>query len=330
MSAVNAAGRQAVIVGAANTRQARTLPGETSDSVTLKAVQGALADAGLGLADVDGLTALPGLNYASGSDTFGYALGLPTFWTGRAVPGPAALVEAAQAIEWGLCETVVLASGQAGLYDDRASVAPWTRPSHEFIECWGLMTPAEWALAAQEYMHRFSVKPEQIAYIAAVIRNNGSRNPEAVYYGKGPYTAADVLASRMIAAPYHLLDCCTTSEGGSAVVLTTAERARDLDRQPVAVLAGGWDSWGPSYTHPPTYDQTARWGQKAGDAAFARAGVGRGDVDVFEFYDNFSWEIIRYFEALRYSPRAAGAQPARRAAAAATRRCANGTSSRRR
>jgi acetyl-CoA acetyltransferase len=302
-----AAARQAVVVGAANTTQARELPGETSDSITLQAIRLALADAGVSFADVDGLSVLPGLNYSSGSDTFGYAVGLPTFWTGRAVPGPAAVVEAAQAIEWGLCDTVVLASGQAGLYADRSSVAPWTRPSHEFIECWGMMTPAEWALSAQEYMHRFSVRPEQVAYIASVIRNNGSRNPEAIYFGNGPFTAQDVLASRMVADPYHLLDCCTTSEGGSALVLTTAERAHDLDRHAVTVLAGGWDSWGPSYTHPPTYDRVATWGQKAGDAAFARAGISRDDVDVFEFYDNFSWEIIRYFEALRYCEPGEGA-----------------------
>ncbi|MFC7659885.1 hypothetical protein ACFQV8_30810 [Pseudonocardia benzenivorans] len=76
----------ATIVGAYNTKQARVLPGETSYSITLKAVQGALADAGLGLSDVDGLNVLPGLQYRNGSDAFGYALGIPTFWVGTAAP----------------------------------------------------------------------------------------------------------------------------------------------------------------------------------------------------------------------------------------------------
>lgn len=292
--------RDAVVVGVHNTPQARQLEGRTSDSVTMEAITGALDDAGLTAAEVDGLTVLSGLHYRGGADAFGYALGIPWFWTGAQVPGPAAVVEAAAAIEAGACDTVVLAGGQAGVYTDRSSVAPWARPAHEFIECWGLMTPAEWALAAQQYLHRFSVPREKIAHIAAVIRNNGSRNPEAVYFGRGPYTAQDVLASRMIADPYHLLDCATTSEGGSALVLTTAERAADLDGPAVRVLGGAWDSWGPTYTHPPTYDRVAMWGRKAGDAAFAQAGIGRDDVDVFEFYDNFSWEIVRYFEALRY------------------------------
>lgn len=289
-----------MIVGAYNTEQARSLPGETSDTITLKAILGALADAGLAVSDVDGLNVLPGLDYRHGSNAFGYALRLPTFWNGAAAPGPASVTEAAMAVEAGLCDVVVIASGQAGLLSDKGATAPWTRPANEFIECWGMMTPAEFALAAQEYMWRFSVKPEQISQVAAVIRNNGSRNPEAIYYGRGPFTVDDILASRMVASPYHLLDCCMTGEGGSALVLTTAERARDLPGRAVEVLAGGWDSTGPTYTHPPTYDHVAMWSRMAGDRAFARAGLQRDDVDVYELYDNFSWEIIRYFEALRY------------------------------
>ncbi|GEL21771.1 hypothetical protein PSU4_07250 [Pseudonocardia sulfidoxydans NBRC 16205] len=243
---------------------------------------------------------LPGPDYRHGSNAFGYALGIPTFWIGTAAPGPASVAEAALAIESGMCTTVVIASGQAQVHTDKDSVAPWTRPENEFVECWGLMTPAEFALSAREYMHRFSVTQEQISYVASVIRNNGHRNPEAVYHGRGPFTTEDILASRMIADPYHLLDCCTTGEGGSALVLTSAERARDLPNRNVRVLGGAWDSWGPTYTHPPTYDRTAMWGRKAADAAFARAGLDRADIDVYELYDNFSWEIIRYFEALRY------------------------------
>jgi acetyl-CoA acetyltransferase len=294
--------RKAVIVGAFNTRQARVLDGETSDSITLAAITGALADAGVSVADLDGVNILPGLDFNNGSRSFGYALGLQYFWAGRAAPGPAAVVEAKRAIESGTCDTVILASGQAAIHTDKDAVAPWTRPSNEFIECWGLHTPAEFALAAKEYMVRFDVKPAEVAHVAAVIRNNGARNPEAIYHGKGPFTPEDILASRMVADPYHLLDCSMTGEGGSAMVMTTAGRARDLPGTAVSVLGGASESWGPSYTHPPTYDRTAMLGRRAGDRAFAEAGLARDDVDVFELYDNFSWEILRYFEALRYCP----------------------------
>lgn len=292
--------RQAVIVGAFNTRQARKLPGETSDTVTAAAIRGALRDAGLAVGDVTGVNILPGLDYQNGSRRFGYAMGIPYFWSGRAMPGAAAVLEAATAIEAGVTDVVVLAAGEAGIHQDAASTAPWTRPPNEFIECWGLMTPAEFALSAKEYMHRFRVDPAKVAYVAAVIRNNGSRNPEAVYFGRGPFTADDILSSRMVADPYHLLECATTAEGGSALVLTTAERAQDLPGIGVAVLGGGSESWGPSYTHPPTYDRVGMLGRNAAERAFARAGLVREDVDVFELYDNFSWEIIRYFEAFGY------------------------------
>lgn len=292
--------RQAMIVGAFNTRQARRLEGETSDSITATAIRGALADAGLGVADITGVNILPGLDYQNGSRRFGYALGIPYFWAGRAMPGAASVLEAAAAIESGVSDVIVLAAGEAGLHTDSATTAPWTRPSNEFIECWGLMTPAEFALSAKEYLHRFSVDPVKVAHVAAVIRNNGARNPEAVYYGRGPFTAQDILSSRMVADPYRLLDCATTAEGGSALVLTTAERARDLPGTPISVLGGGSESWAPSYTHPPNYDRVGMLGRDAADRAFARAGIGREDVDVFELYDNFSWEIIRYFEAFRY------------------------------
>ncbi|WGY00374.1 thiolase family protein [Nocardioides sp. QY071] len=292
--------RQPVIVGAFNTRQARVLEGETSHRVTLAAIKGALADAGLERSEVDGLNILPGLDYQNGTRAFGYALDIPYFWVGRQAPGPASVLEAAAAIREGVCDVVVLAAGEAGIHTDRTSVAPWTRPSNEFIECWGLMTPAEFALSAQEYLHRFAVDPVKIAYVASVIRNNGARNPEAIYYGRGPFTPQDILDSRLIAEPYHLLDCAMTGEGGSALVLTTAERARDLPAQAVTVLGGGSESWGPSYTHPPTYDRVGMLGRRAADRAFAQAGLARADVDVFELYDNFSWEIIRYFEAFGY------------------------------
>ena len=295
-----------MIVGAFNTRQARVLEGETSDTVTVAAIHGALADAGLDLTSIDGLNVSTELSPFERSEQFGYALGLRLFWPGRARAGPAAIVEAARTVESGECTTVVVAAGEAGLYTDRSSVAPWTRPSNEFVECWGLMTPAQWALSAQQYMARFSVDPAAIAHISAVIRNNGSRNPEAVYHGRGPFTVDDILASPMVAEPYRLLDCAMTAEGGSALVVTTAERARDLKGDAVAILGGAAEMWGPSYLHPPTYERVADWGRRAADTAFGQAGIDRSDVDVFELYDNFSWEIIRYFESLGYCDVGAG------------------------
>ncbi|MGA4541883.1 thiolase family protein [Uniformispora flossi] len=295
------------VVGAFNTPQARTLPGRTSASVTLEAAKGALAQAGLAMADVDGFNITVGLD-AEASAAFAYDVGAEHFWIGHEMDGVQAVLEAALAVASGECAVALIASGQASLYTDRASTAPWTRPTNEFIETWGLHTAVEWALPAQRYLHEFGIKPEDVAHIPATIRNYGAVNPNAVYYGRGPFTADDILASRMVASPYRLLDCATTSEGGSALVLTSMERARDLPAAPIRLLGGGREEWGPTYVNPPAYRRTGPVGRRAADAAFAQAGIARDDVDVFEVYDNFTYEIPRYFEAYGYCAPGEGAQ----------------------
>ena len=225
--------------------------------------------------------------------------------------GIPAVLEAAALIATGQCRVVLVVGGSAGIYTDRASTAPWTRPTNEFVVGYGMFTAVEFALMARRHMITFGTTPEQMATVAAVIRNNGHANPEAVYVGRGPFTPADILASRPIAEPFHLLDCSTTSEGGCGLVLTTADQAAGL-RQPAAwILGGGSDAYGPSYQHGPIWDFTGRPGQDvpagyvgrtAAAAAFATAGLSPSDVDVCELYDPFSFEIIRQLEAFGFCP----------------------------
>ncbi|MDV6285995.1 hypothetical protein R3Q59_36535 [Rhodococcus jostii] len=245
------------IVGAYNTPQARTLAGSTSSSITLDAARGALDQAGLTLAEVNGFNVSVGMSM--GGDTsgaFAYDCGATSFWIGREVPGVQAITDAALALAGGECDVALVASGQAGIYTDRSATAPWTRPSNEFIETWGLHITVEWALPAQRYLHESGLKPEDMAHIPATIRSNGAVNPPAVYFGRGPYTRETIMASRMVASPYRLLDCAMTSEGGSAVVLTTMARARDLPATPIRLLGAGRDEWGPPYVNPPSFSRT--------------------------------------------------------------------------
>jgi acetyl-CoA acetyltransferase len=113
----------------------------------------------------------------------------------------------------------------------------------------------------------------------------------------------------MIADPFHLLDCAMTAEGGCALVLTRADIARDLAKPPVYVLGGNTDQYGHSYQHPPAFDLggtrrpdlvVGRVGRRAAEDAFRTAGLRPNDVDVCEFYDPFSFEIIRQFEAFGF------------------------------
>ncbi|ORJ60185.1 thiolase family protein [Mycobacterium simiae] len=296
--------RTAAIVGVHNTPQGRRLDGETSRSLAVKAIRGALDDAGLTLDDVDGISASPH------STALIYDLRLGPAWQGLAF-GVGMITEAVTAIEHGMADVVVLVAAQAGEYRDHEATAPWTRPENEFVAPWGMFTTAEFALIARRHMHIYGTTREQLSMVAATIRNNGSQNPEAVYYQRGPFTPDDITASRSIADPFHLLDCATTSEGGCALVLANIEKVLDkgeVARQPIYVLGSGADFHGPSYQHPPAWDLTGRRGdhvngvvgRRAAECAFRHAGIRPDDVDVLELYDPFSFEIIRQLEAFGF------------------------------
>jgi acetyl-CoA acetyltransferase len=283
-----------------NTRQGRRLDGETSRGLALKAIRGALDDAGLTLADVDGISA------GALSTTLIYDLRLGPAWQGLGF-GVGMITEAVTAIEHGMADVVVLVAAQAGEYRDHEATAPWTRPENEFVAPWGMFTAAEFALIARRHMHVYGTTREQLSIVAATIRNNGSRNPEAVYYQRGPFTPDDITASRPIADPFHLLDCATTSEGGCALVVANVDRVEVVSR-PIYVLGSGADFYGPSYQHPPAWDLVGRRGdrvngvvgRRACERAFDHAGLGPDDVDVLELYDPFSFEIIRQLEAFGF------------------------------
>ncbi|MFI0354938.1 thiolase family protein [Actinomadura sp. 9N407] len=293
--------RDVAIVAAYNTPQARVLEGHTSFSITLDAARGALAEAAVPAAEVDAV-------FSKHAPDLIYALGLGPAWNSNCAGGIAGVLQAASLVATGLAHTVLVADGGAGLYTQRSATAPWTRPANEFVVPFGLYTAAEFALIARRHMERFGTTPEQLAEVAATVRNSGHVNPDAVYQGCGPYTPDDILASRMIADPFHLLDCATTSEGGCALVITTAERAAELPGVPVHILGGGLDALGPAYRHAPSWDLTGASddvpngyvGRRAARKTFAMAGLGPADVDVCELYDPFSFEIIRQFEAFGF------------------------------
>ena len=284
------------IVGAYNTEQAKRLDRGEID-VLLDAIHGALDSAGLRTEHVDGFNVTASTTRLHARQAVMWFGGRPC-WTGTDMGIPA-VIEAALAIDAGLCETAVIATAQVKEHRDRAKTAPWTRPSNEFVECWGLFTPAEFALMARRHMHLYGTTSEQFAEVAATIRNNGARHPQACHYGKF-VTPEDVLASRMVADPFHLLDCAMTSEGGAALVLTSAERAADLDVQPIYLLGGGTDKQGMAYVTPPVWDKYGEVGKRAAQQTFAQAGLAPQDVDVLEIYDPFSFEIIRQLEVFGF------------------------------
>jgi len=300
--------RDVAIVGVHNTEQARVLwPDHTSATIAMEGALGALADAGIHPHDVDAVV-------SQFAQDFALQLRLGPCTRVINSMGIPSVLDSAALIGDGRAETVLIAAGGAGIYTDRSATAPWTRPTNEFVVGYGLFTAAEFALMARRHMIVHGTTPEQLATVAARIRNHGHANPEAVYHGRGPFTPEDVLASRVVADPFHLLDCSMTSEGGCGLVLTTAERAADCASAPVWILGGGSDSFGPAYQIAPAWDLRGRdndipagyVGRRAARRAFQTAGLGPSDVDTCEFYDPFSFEIIRQFEAFGFCPEGEG------------------------
>jgi acetyl-CoA acetyltransferase len=291
------------IVGTYNTRQARVV-GVSETELLLDAMRGAVRSAGLTLGDVDGIHCTSSMRGWRPRETAMWLGGRPV-WTGSGDVGIPAVLEAALAIGSGQCSIALIATAQAGEYTNRVETAPWTRPSHEFTECFGLFTAAEFALIARRHMHVYGTRPEDLAEVAATIRNHGAQNPEAVMYGRR-VTPADVLASRPIAEPFRLLDCALTNEGGAGLVLASAERARDLPVTPIWLLGGALDRCGMSYVAPPVWDRYGDVGTRAAKLAFQQCGLAARDVDVAELYDSFSFEVIRQLEAFGFCARGEG------------------------
>lgn len=292
--------RDVAIAGVFNTRQARVLDGHDSLSIATEGAIGALADAGVDPAQVDAVV-------GSFAQELVLAFGLGPCARVLNMLGIPAVLQAAQMIACGEARVVLMAAGGAGLYTERGATAPWTRPANELVVSYGLFTAAEFALMARRHMLTYGTTPEQMAAAAAAIRNHGHSNPEAVYHGRGPFSAADVLASRMVADPFHLLECAMTSEGGCGLVLVNADLLPDLNGRPVWLLGGASDSFGPAYQIAPVWDMTGRSGLHAGMVgrhaaakALGTAGLGPGDVDVAELYDPFSFEILRQLEAFGF------------------------------
>lgn len=299
------------IAGIGVTKQAKRLP-TTTLSACLEAARLAIADAGVSRDEIDGIAARwpgpGGTVFQPGSADWAGMLGIPVRWIGDTYPqGVPAVLDAAAAIAAGLCHTVLIVGGQAGVFGDRSQVASYTRPENEFVAPFGSLTMAQFALVAQRYLHRHPDAREGMAAIAAAIRNTGSRNPNAVMYGRGPFTTEDVLSAPKIVEPFTLLETCLANEGAAALVVTSIERARSGPRDAVRLLGGGAEWYRQQYVDPPRWEEVGRIGADAAARAFAAAGIGPQEVDVLEIYDVTSFEVIRQLEALGFCGEGEGA-----------------------
>lgn len=301
-----------VIAGVGITEQARSLETD-SLRISLRAAKAALEDAGIDKFGIDGICARwpgpGGTVFQPGSPDWAGLLGIPVRWIGDTYPqGIPALLDAAAAIHAGLCHTVLITGGQAGVMAAEAGkVASYTRPANEFVEPWGSFTSVQFALVARRYLHKFPEARRGMAEAAAIVRNHGHSNPDAIMHGRGPFTADDVLAAPPVVDPFTRLELCLASEGGAAMVVTTAERAADMKGVPVRLLGGGGEWQRQQYVDPPRYEEVWHLGADAARRAFDAAGVTRDQVSSAQLYDINSYEILRQLEALGFCGKGEGA-----------------------
>jgi acetyl-CoA acetyltransferase len=295
----------AALAGIAMTPQGDFSDREPAD-VYWQVVQEALADAGLSLADVDGLigdapagvgirSAMPG---GAVADLVGHPLRFHASTAVGAASQSAGIGLAALAIAHGLASVVVIptvaagpAAGPAG-GDRGAAVAHMARLGTPYEYLWGTTRVADFAVLARRHMYEYGTTEEQLAEIAVAERYGATLNPLSVNGKRGEITIDDVMGSRPIADPLKLYDCCLVNQGAGCIVMTSAAAAASQGRHhPVLVL--GWGE-GHSYLDPCTVPSLSGFeGDRiAADAAFGMAGIGRDEIDVAGISDHFTIGVI--------------------------------------
>jgi acetyl-CoA acetyltransferase len=305
--------RLAVISGIGQSAVGRRL-GRDGLDLTIDAALDAIADAGLTASDIDGLATYPGAapGHAGfsgpGTPAVQDALRLSLSWHSGGGEGPAqlqAVVNAVMAVSMGLARHVMVyrtvtestaqgAGRRKGIGVADADVdgsLQWLIPFRAY-------SAANWlALYAQRHFHEFGTTERQMAQIALNTRRNAALNPKAVF--REPLTMDDYLGSRMVSSPFRLYDCDVPVDGSTALVVSAAEHARDVDH-PVArfeavgtALRGrpSWEQWEDLTTMPAHTSAAHMW---------SRTDLQPADVDIAELYDGFSWLTMSWLEAFGF------------------------------
>ncbi|MFE3955374.1 lipid-transfer protein [Nocardia sp. NPDC059091] len=309
--------RSAAIVGIGATDFSKD-SGRSELRLAAEAVTAALADAGLTPADVDGLT-----TFTMDTNTqaaVARAAGIPSlkFFSNIPFGGGAAAAtvqQAAMAVATGVADVVVAYRAfnerSGNRFGQFATHLATGNPSssgvdNAFSYTHGLGTPAaQVAMVARRYMHVYGARSEDFGRVAVADRKHAAVNPAAHFYGK-PITLEEHQASRWIAEPLHLLDCCQETDGGVAIVVTSAERAKDLPNKP-ALIAGAAQGSGADQYVMTSYYRDAMTGLPemglVGDQLWAQSGLRPEDMQAGILYDHFTPFVLMQLEELGFCGR---------------------------
>ena len=267
-------------------------------------VQRALVDAGLTLADVDGLFCATTQARTSAMSLVEY-LGLPNAYTDSTIVGGSSfevhVAHAHAALEAGLCSVAVVAYGSTQRTVGRRAAS--SREFHPYETPYRPFLPATaYAMAANRHMHEYGTTREQMAAVAVAAREWALLNPVA--WEKKPLSIADVLNARPISDPFTVRDICLVTDGGGAIVLVRADRAPDMKQKPVYVLGSGQSITHASISSMPVLTHTGAI--ESGAQAYRAAGVKASDIDVLALYDAFTINTILFLEDLGFCAKGEG------------------------
>jgi acetyl-CoA acetyltransferase len=276
-------------------------------TLAARAVKAAVADAGLDLADVDGLATF-GPNDSISPNVLAQALGISSmsYYVDQFFGGSVSLSvvgQATLAVSAGVADCVVCyraLNGRSGqrMNGSTATVARYPWDMH-FKVAGGVMAPSqEIALAARAHMERYGTTSEDLGRIAVLSRTNALDNERAMM--RKPMTMDDYLASRWIVEPFRMFDCCLETDGAVAVVVTSAERARDLPHRPVLIQGAAWGG-GVNVVNNGYTDLSESPAQLIAPRLYETAGLGPSDMDFAELYDCFTYNVLSQIEGYGFA-----------------------------
>jgi acetyl-CoA acetyltransferase len=297
---------RAAIVGVAESDLGEVGPGLTPLDLIGQATLRALDDAGLKKEDVDGLFSASAY-YHMPTLSVGEYLGIRPRYSDATSMGGSSFIShlfhAAAAIDAGLCEVALIAYGSTqrsagGRLVSGSETLPYEAPYEPRYPV------SMYALAASRHMYQYGTTREQLAEVAVAAREWAKLNPKA--FMRDDLTVEDVLSSRMVSSPLSVLDCCLVTDGGGAVLVTSAERARDLRKPPVYLLGSGEAHWHRNISQMP--DLAVSAAADSGPRAYEMARLGPSAVDVAMLYDAFTINTVLFLEDLGFCEKGEGGE----------------------
>jgi len=286
-------------IGVGVTKQGK-LPEMSADDLATQAIQLALEDAGIKKSEVDGYIFQPGAGLSTVTPLHRAGIPAKFHWqlqTGGAT-GISTVAAAIGAMEAGLCQACILlhANSASSMGPPAPGMGPPPRSTEGAYGIFGPATAA--AFMARRYMHLYGLTKRQLGAVAVTFREYANKRPEAIMHDR-KMTIDDYLNARMIVEPLGLFDCCLVNDGAVALIITSAERAKNYKKRPVYVMGYGLDH-SLRALGGPTQD-VFEWDgfitQKAGENAFNMAGVTLKDIDVAEMYDAFTFFYLSQLES---------------------------------